>query len=216
MRPVEVMCGPRHRSNQSPWAVDAQVLARRDGIDQFHLELLALVAEHLLGLVPAPYLLRERRVAPDDLAHLALDHRQILQRERLVGTVEVVEEPVLDHRPDGHLRARKQLLHRLGHDVGAIVPDELQRVRRLARQNLDSGIRINGIGEVLDDPVELHRHRLLLQRLGDLACDLAPGRPLRELALVAIGECQGNHGKSPAHSLPTNAGKQWVGPERWL
>jgi hypothetical protein len=193
--------------------VDAQVLALGDGVDQFHLELLALVAEHLFGLLAVPDFLGERRVARDDLAHLALDHRQVLQRERLVGAVEVVEEPVLDHRPDGHLGAGKQLLHRLGHDVGAVVPDEFQRVRRLAGQDLESGIRFNGIGEVLDDPVELHRHRLLLQRLRDAGRDLAPRRSLGELAPAAIGKCQGNHRKSPAHSLPTNAGKHMVGRE---
>jgi hypothetical protein len=43
--------------------------------------------------------------------------------------LEIVIEAVLDHRTDGHLRARPQLLHGLGHHMRGIVPDQLQRAR---------------------------------------------------------------------------------------
>ena len=48
------------------------------------------------------------------------------------GAGEVVVEPVLDHRSDGHLRAGEERLHRLGEHMRAIVADELERARILA------------------------------------------------------------------------------------
>ena len=53
--------------------VDLQLLVCRDGVDQLDLEVLALVAEHLLGLVARPHFLGEGFVARDDLAHLLFD-----------------------------------------------------------------------------------------------------------------------------------------------
>ena len=72
---------------------------------------------------------RERLVALDDLAHLLFDGREVFRRERLVAE-KVVEETVLDHRADGHLRSRIKLLHRLRQHMGAVMADELKRPRR--------------------------------------------------------------------------------------
>src|SRR5262249_48071504 len=80
--------------------VDLDRLALRNGIDQLDLEALALAGEHRARLVALPHLLGEGLVARDDLAHLRLDRRKVLRRERLV-VLEVVIEAVLDHRPDG-------------------------------------------------------------------------------------------------------------------
>ena len=114
--------------------VDLQILVFRNGIDQLDLEVLALLAEELLGLLAAPDLLRERRVLGDDLAHLLFDLAEIVGLERLrLG--EVVVEAVLDHRADRHLRAGPQRLHGFGHDVRGVVPDQLERFRgRCARR----------------------------------------------------------------------------------
>jgi hypothetical protein len=127
--------------------IDLQVLPGRYRIDEFDLEGLALVAEHLLGLVTAPDFARERSVARNDLAHLRLDRRKILGGERLVAE-EVVIEAVFDHRADGDLRARPQRLHGLGHDMGGVVADQLERLRAFARNDLDPGIRADLLGEV--------------------------------------------------------------------
>src|SRR5262245_61981097 len=86
-------------------AIDLDLLICRNGIDQLDLELLAHVAEHALGLLARPDFLGEGFVARDDLAHLLLDDRQVIERERLVAE-EVVIEAVLDHRADGDLGSR--------------------------------------------------------------------------------------------------------------
>ena len=59
--------------------VDLDRLVAGNGVDQLDLEALALVAEHLLGLLAVPHLLGEGFVARDDLAHLLLDRREVLR-----------------------------------------------------------------------------------------------------------------------------------------
>ena len=146
--------------------VDLDLLAFGDGVDQLELELFSHVGEQLLRLGPVHHLAGERRVARDDLAHLGFDDRQVFRRERL-GPGEVVIEAVLDHRPDGDLRAGIELLHGLGHDMGGVVTDERESFRIVAGENADLGVCLDRLGEVLDLAVERHRHRLLAERLGD-------------------------------------------------
>ncbi len=104
----------------------------------------------------------------------ALDRRQVLGGEGLVAG-EVVEEAVVDHRADGDLGAGIELLHRLGHDMRGVVPDQRQRARIVAGDDLDPRIRGDRIGEVGELAVERHRHRLLGERLGNALGDLAAG-----------------------------------------
>ena len=59
-------------------------------------------------------------------AHLRLDALGVLGRERL--GVEVVVEPVLDGRPDRHLRVRAQPLDGVRHHVRRRVPHARQRI----------------------------------------------------------------------------------------
>ena len=82
------------------------------------LELEALVAEHLLGLRARDDLAHKRLVFGDDLAHLDLDGLEVVL---VHGTrqLEIVEETVVGLRAEGNLRARKEALHGLGHDMRA-------------------------------------------------------------------------------------------------
>ena len=177
-------------------AVDLQVLAGRDGVDQLDLEVLALVLEHALGLVARPDLLGEGFVARDDLAHLLLDHRQVFRRERRVA-VEVVEEAVVDHRADGDLRAGPQRLHRLRHHMRGVVADQFQRARVLARQELDLGVLLDRVGEVGDRAVERHRDRALGERGRNALGDVETGDALGILPTRAVGKGQRDHSMSP-------------------
>ena len=82
-----------------------------------------------------PHFADQRLVGGDDAPHLLLDRRQLLLGERpvLARRREVVIEAVVGRRAEGDLRSRKQVLHRLGEDVREIVPDQLERVRLVAR-----------------------------------------------------------------------------------
>ena len=57
----------------------------------------------------------------------------------LVREVEVVVEAVLDRRPDRHLGPGVELLHRLGHHVGGVVADQLQRLGVAVGEDRDLG-----------------------------------------------------------------------------
>ena len=159
--------------------VDVDLLVRRNGIDQLDLEHLALVAEDLLGLVARPDFFGERFVARDDLAHLLLDRVEVLGRERLVAE-EVVVEAVLDHRADGDLGAGPQRLHGFRQHMRAVVPDQLQRARVVARDELDLGVLLDRVGEIGDRAVERHRDRALGERGRDALGDVEAGDVWRD------------------------------------
>ena len=171
--------------------IDLDRLVAGNGVDQLDLEGLALVAEHLLGLLAVPHFLGEGLVARDDLAHLLFDRREIFRRERLVAE-EVVIEAVLDHRPDRHLRARPQRLHGFGQHMRAVMADQFQRARVLAVDQFDLRIVRNRIVEIGDHAVQRHRHRALGERGRDALGDLEAGGVLGIFALGAVGESDGD------------------------
>jgi hypothetical protein len=70
-------------------------------VDDLVLEPLLLAVQDLLRLARLHFLPAEPQVLLHDLLHLGLDLGQVVGREvRPGGELEVVEEPVLDHRPD--------------------------------------------------------------------------------------------------------------------
>ena len=117
--------------------IERDRLARRDDVvDDLRLVVLADRLEVRDRVVLRPDLAIDRQIAVDDLLHLRFDLREVVRRERLLAR-EVVVEPVLDHRPDRHLRAGEQLLHRLRHHVRRIVAQQLQPVLRVDVQQLE-------------------------------------------------------------------------------
>ena len=172
--------------------IDLEILAFGNRVNQLDLVGLAFLLEDLASLVAAPHFLGEGFVARDDLPHLRLDGGEILRGEGLVAG-EVVIEAVLDHRTDGHLRSREKLLHRFCEHMRGIVPDQLQRARVLAVEELDPGILGDRIGQIRHGAVEGHGDRALGKGLGNAVHDLPAGDAGIVLALGAIGKCQGNH-----------------------
>ena len=162
-----------------------------DGVDQFDLEHLAVVGEHLLGLFARPDFLGEGFVARDDLTHPLFDCRKIFRRERLVAE-EIVIEAVLDHRADRHLRARPQRLHGFREHVRRIVSDQFQRAGIVARDEFDFGVMLYTVGEIGEFPIERHGHRALGQRRRDAFGDLQARAAFGEVARRAVGEGEGD------------------------
>ncbi|GJE70498.1 hypothetical protein CHKEEEPN_2036 [Methylorubrum podarium] len=173
-------------------AVDLQILARGDRVHQLDLVALALVGEELLDVVARPDFLRERGIARDDLAHLRLDLREVLGRERLV-LGEVVVEAVLDDGADRHLGAGPERLHRLRQHVGAVVADQFERPRVVAREELDRSVVLDDVVEVAHRAVERHGDRALGERLGDALHHGPTGHRGVVRAGVAVGEGQDGH-----------------------
>ena len=175
--------------------VDFYLLVCRDGVDQFDLELLAHVGEDAFGLVARPDFLGEGFVARDDLAHLLFDRGEIFRRERLVAE-EIVIEAVLDHRPDGDLRAGPQRLHGFREHMRGVVADQFQRARIVAREEFDLCIVLDRIGEIGDNAVERHRDGALGKRRRNALGDVEAGCAFGIVPACAVGKGQRDH-----HSL---------------
>ena len=154
--------------------VDLDLLVGRDGVYQFNFERLAHLAEGFLRLFPRPDFLREGFVARDDLAHLFFDHRQVFQCERLVAG-EVVVEAVFDHRADGHLCARPQILHRFGKHVSGIMPDQFERTWVVAWDKFDPGVAVDRVAQIGEGTVEHHGDSALCQRGRDALGNIKAG-----------------------------------------
>src|SRR5262249_35036650 len=119
-------------------------------------------------------LLGERPVARDDLAHLLLDCREILDRKWLVAE-EVVIEAVVDHRSDGDLRAGPERLHGFGEQMCGIMADEFEGARvRTLDERVPRVFRYRS-GQVGERAVERHRDGALGERGRDALGDVETG-----------------------------------------
>ena len=91
-----------------------------------------MASEELHRLVARHDAARHLLSALASSAILRFDRRQVLGREGPLVR-EVVVEAVLDHRADGHLRVREELLDRLRQQVRGGMADDLEAVRRPCR-----------------------------------------------------------------------------------
>src|SRR6478609_6338052 len=82
----------------------------------------------------------------------------------------------------------------------AVVPDELERLRIVAIDQLDFGVSFDGIVEVGEFAVERHGDGALRQRRRDALGDVETAYAAVELTLGAIGKGEGNLGGS-GHGL---------------
>ena len=175
--------------------VDRQLLAFRKFGRPFGLEALALRGPAVDQGLAAPGLAAQRLVGADDLAHLLLDRRQVVHRERFAarGRQHVVIEAVIGRRAESDLRARPQRLHRLGEDVGIVVPGEFERLglvarghqrqRRVARKRPRQVHQLAPMAVI--DP---RRQRRLGEAGADRGGDIGGGRPRWHLAHGTIGQ----------------------------
>ena len=144
---------------------------------------------HLLEPAPrflaAHHLAAERLGGGDDLGHARLDALQILGMERLIAR-KVVVESVLDRRADGHLSAGIQILHRLGHDVGAVVAQNRQGRLIFGADEAHRGAIGQRPREVPALTVDQHGDRGSRQAGADRGRELVPGHAARERPPAAV------------------------------
>jgi hypothetical protein len=182
-----------------------------------------------LGLEPAPrlrathHLASKRLVRLDDRGHARLDPRQILGMERLVAR-EVVVEAVLDRRADRDLGAGIQLLHRFGHDVGAVVPQDRERFVVLRPDEAHRGAIRHLALEIPELAVDRHQDRRLGQTRTDRRRDVAPGGAARERALTAVRQSDRHgmfadrrfgHGAGHCGLVSTRVADRWDARNMW-
>ena len=137
-------------------AIHRQVFVRRQFADPFGLEAFAGLLEMGRGRVARPDFADNLFVPVDDLAHLRFDRRKIVRRE-VFDPMEIVIETVFGRRAERDLRARIELLHRFGQHMGGVVPDQLQCIPVLDRDDLDRRVRLDRAGQIAQGAVDPDR-----------------------------------------------------------
>ena len=181
------------------FAVQAHVFIAGDAGNDLGLVVLAQALEIGHGFVARQHAALHRLVLGGEFGHALLDRRQILGRERaLVG--EVVEEAVLDHRADGDLGIGKQLLDRIGQQVGGRVTDHIQTIGILGGDDGQLGVLLYQVAGVDDlggvTAADLAGQRGLGQARAYRSGNIGHGDRAGILALGTIGERDVDHGDS--------------------
>ena len=130
--------------------------------------------------------------ARDDLAHLGLDRREILRRERFVAR-EVVVETVGDCGTDCDLGAGVELLHRFGEHMRRVVADQAQRIGVAAGDEHHFRVVVDPRLQVHQPAVQLHGQG----GAGEAGTDRRRHRRARHRPVEAahgfVGQCNGGH-----------------------
>ncbi len=219
IRPVEGPCGTAAE------VLEGTVAVERDGLDAFvadevldqlDLEALVLGAEDLDRLADGDVAAGELLVGADVLLHRRLDLRQVLLGDLCSGReLEVVVEAGLDRRPDRHLGPRIEVHHRLGHHMGGVVADQLQRLGVTVGEDRHLA---PGLGQrrrqVAQLPVDLDRQRSLGEPGADRGRRVGARRPRRQLQRPAVGQGEGGLLGRGLHAGAMVRGLQRAGPCR--
>ncbi len=160
-------------------------LARGDGGDDLGLVVLADGLEMLDRRFARQHAPVHRLVGLRELVHLRLEFLEVLRREGpLEG--EVVIETVVDDRADRHLRIRVDRLHRLRQKVRRRVPDDLEALGVLRRDDPDPGVVVDHVRQVDQPAVHGTRKGGPRQALADGRRDLGDGHRAVEGPLAAV------------------------------
>ena len=187
---------PTTKVDELPLAVHRDGLALRQVRNNLGLISLALRLEPFDGLVAVPDFAGNRLIALDDLTHLRLDLFQIFRLKGLIAG-EVVVEAILDGRPDRDLRIGVELLDGFGHHVGCVMAQQLQRLRRFARDDLDIGVLLDDAGQITHLAIHLDGQRGLGQTSANRHRHIKTGGRRIKGALGTVRQANGNtHGVS--------------------
>src|SRR5262249_16691824 len=131
----------------------------------------------------------------DDTAHLVLNARKIFFADRR-SNVDIVIKAVLNGRSKRQLHVRKQSHNRARHDVGAAMPEHVERFAVLVGENLERHFLVlDGqlSVQVQDRAVNLPRNRGLGKTFSDTFRHLAWPSALRNLLDGAVRQFQSKH-----------------------
>jgi hypothetical protein len=151
------------------------------------------------GVVPVPNLAHDLLVTVDYFPHSLLNRFQVIYRKWL-GSREVIEKTMLNDWAYGDLRSRKQLLHGFRHDMGSIMPQEFQSGLILRRQNSNLAVFSYLGRKILEIAVNLYRQCRPSQARTNIGSEFSTGYGFIKIPHTAIGQGDGNHGKSYVRS----------------
>ena len=152
-----------------------------DRLDDLFFE--GLVGEDRESLFDVVFFADERLPFSDDLAHLALDHRQVLfGKVPATRQLEVVVEAVGDRRTDREMRAGIQAQHGLGHHVCGRVADDVASLAGIPRHDAHAIAVVKRRAQVDECAVHLRRDRVLREPSSDRRSEIGDCRAVVEFA----------------------------------
>ncbi|MNL35250.1 hypothetical protein D3C87_1572660 [compost metagenome] len=111
----------------------------RQVFDQLDFKALAHAFESFNSFRDWPVFTTNRKILRNDVSHFLFDFFEVLFSEGK-RRIEVIIKTIVDHRTDGDLHFRPNILNRLGHDMSARVTDHFDGLRRLCRDQCDFGV----------------------------------------------------------------------------
>ncbi len=183
---------PAAQVDPVPLAVEADLILLGNTRDDLGLVHLAQALEELDSLIARHHPARDFLVCLRQLLHLRLDGGEVFHGEgTLIG--EVVVEAILDHRPDRHLRIRKELLHRLREQMRGGVANDLEPIRIPFGHDRDSRVATDDMRGVDELAIDTACERGLAQARANARRDLIHGDGMIEAALAAIRQGHDGH-----------------------
>ncbi len=128
-------------------AVDANLLALGQFLNDLDLVVLPHIAEFFHRVLTAHHQALYRQVVVDDLRHALFDFLEVFRRKTMAGG-EVVVEAVFDDRADGDLGAGVQFLHGHGQQVGGGMTNDLQAFLIAVGDDRQLGVIFNEVGGI--------------------------------------------------------------------
>ena len=158
--------GPAAQVFECPFTVQRHILTGRDAGDDFRLVQLAHALEVGHRIVTWHNATGDDLVLGCQFDHAFFNGHQVFRRERTLVR-KIVEEAMLDHRANGHLCIREQLLHCVGQQVGGGVADHVQTFGILGSDDGQSAVRRDGVAGVH----QLSVHLACQCRFGEATAD---------------------------------------------
>ena len=146
--------------------IDRHFLVDRNSGDDFRFIVFADLFEMRHRFVAVPHFAYNLLIAVDNFFHAFFNRFQIVKTERHLAR-EIVIKAVFDNRPNGHLRTRKKLLHRLGQHVCAIMAHQLHAILIGSGNNGHIGISVDAPRQINHLAIDLPSERFFGQRFGN-------------------------------------------------
>ena len=141
----------------------------------------------------AQFITRKRPVFFDDFLHLRFDFFKVFGRERMIE-IDVIIKAIIHGRTVDQLGLRIKFTDRLGHHMGAVVTQQLQRIGVAAGDDLYRCVLLDGAGQVAKRAVHLDGQSVLRQPRADRLRDFQAGHRPIEFPDASVGQRDGNHG----------------------
>ncbi len=176
----------------SSLTVQADRLVRGNGRDDFGLVVLAELFEVCDGGVARQNAAMHLEILGRDLGHALFDGDQVLGRKRPLVR-EIVIKAILDHRTNGDLRLRIQLLDRVRQKVRRRMANDFEALGIPIGDDTERGVVLDQRRGIHQDAGKLAGQRRFGKSRTNARRDLRHADRVIEVPAAAIGKCYYGH-----------------------